>query len=48
MDGSSTQSMARGMAGFSIEVHRDIEVDPPLAPADFAPTVELDGEQPPS
>jgi hypothetical protein len=41
---SARKIMSRGMHGFSIEVHRDITVNPPLAQADFAPTVEIEGK----
>ncbi len=41
---SARKMMSRGMHGFSIEVHRDIRVNPPLTQADFAPTVEIEGK----
>ncbi len=41
---SARKMMSQGMHGFSIEVHRDITVNPPLTPADFAHTVAIEGK----
>jgi len=41
---SAQKMMSRGMTGFSIELHRDIKVNPPLSKTDFAPTIAIEGQ----